>query len=94
MKNLKPTPQVALRLGGYNDMTRELRVIGGNDNPVPKDTTILMKNERPSKNCRFKIKNAGLKSSFRERCLPQSFEALNIRFKNFRFKKNLSLAKC
>ena len=56
MGNLKPTSRVVLRLGGYNDMTRELRVIGGNDNPVPKDTAILMKIERPSENCRFKIK--------------------------------------
>ena len=37
------TPRVVLRLGGYNDMTRELQVIGGNDNPVPEDTAILMK---------------------------------------------------
>ena len=43
MENLKTTPRVVLRLGGYNDMTRELRVIGGNDNPVPEDTAILMK---------------------------------------------------
>ena len=70
MKNLKPTPQIALRLGGYNDMTWELQVLGGNDNPVPKDTAILMKIERPSENCRFKIKNAGLKSGSREICSP------------------------
>ncbi|XBI99007.1 hypothetical protein VPH35_019170 [Triticum aestivum] len=43
MESLKPTPRVILRLGGYNDMTRELRVIGGNDNPVPEDTATLMK---------------------------------------------------
>jgi hypothetical protein len=43
MKNLKPTPRVVLRLGGYNDMTWELRVIGGKDNPVPEATAILMK---------------------------------------------------
>ena len=43
MENLKPTPRVVLRLGGYNDMTRELRVIGGIDNPFPEDTAILMK---------------------------------------------------
>ena len=43
MENLKPTPRVILRLGGYSDMTRELRVVGGNDNPVPEATTILMK---------------------------------------------------
>ena len=43
MENLKPTPRVVLRLRGYNDMTRELRVIGENDNPVPEATAILMK---------------------------------------------------
>ena len=70
MKNLKLTPQVTFRLGGYNDMTRELWVIGENDNSVPKDTAILMKIERPSENCQFKIKNAGLKSGSREICSP------------------------
>ncbi|EMS52905.1 hypothetical protein TRIUR3_19176 [Triticum urartu] len=43
MENLKPTPRIVLRLEGYNDITRELRVIGWNDNPVPEDTAILMK---------------------------------------------------
>ena len=43
MENLKPTPRVILRLGGYSDMTREPRVVGGNDNPVPEAATILMK---------------------------------------------------
>ena len=43
MENLKPTPRVILRLGGYSDMTRETRVVGGNDNPVPEATAILMK---------------------------------------------------
>ena len=33
----------SLKTWGYNDMTRELRVIGGNDNLVPEDTAILMK---------------------------------------------------
>ena len=43
MENLKLTPRVILRLGGYSDMTREPRVVGGNDNPVPEAATILMK---------------------------------------------------
>ena len=43
MESLKPTPRVVLKLGGYSDMIRELRVMGGDDNPVPEDTTILMK---------------------------------------------------
>ena len=63
MESLKPTPRVVLGLGGYNDMTRELRVMGGDDNPVPEDTTILMK-------------IPVLKSGSRDISLPQSFEAL------------------
>ena len=43
MENLKPTPRVILRLGGYSDLTREPRVVGGNDNPVSEAATILMK---------------------------------------------------
>ena len=52
MENLKPTPRVTLRLGGYNDMTQQVLPVsansnaqddGGKDNPVPVDTAILMK---------------------------------------------------
>ena len=43
MESLKPTPRIVLKLEGYNDMTQELRVMGGDDNPVPEDTTVLMK---------------------------------------------------
>ena len=52
-ENLKTTPWVILRLGGYNDMTQQILPVfqwiqepqddGGKDNPVPEATTILMK---------------------------------------------------
>ena len=77
MKKLKPTPQVALRLGGYHDMTQGLRVIGGNDNPVPKDTAILMKIERPSE--KFWLKRRFWLNIWFKRNLSLT-KALNIRF--------------
>ena len=52
MENLKPTPRVVLRLGGYNDMTQIVPVSAGSrtpghwreGNPVPEATAILVKN--------------------------------------------------
>ena len=89
-KNLKPTPRVALRLGGYNDMTQQMLPVFSEfknprtlekDNPVLEATTILMKNYRPLENFRFKMKNAGLKSGQGKSILPQNSEAFKIRFR-------------
>lgn len=50
------------------------------DNPVPEAFAILMKIWRPLDYFWLKMKNSGLKFGSREICLPQSSEALNIRF--------------
>ena len=66
MENLNPTPRVVLRLEGYNDMTRELRVIGGKDNPVPEATATLMKKLKAVRKLPVQIKDSGLKFRFKK----------------------------
>ena len=66
---------------GWFQCIQELRVIGGKNNPVPEATAILVKSLKAVRKFPAKNEDSGLKSGSRERCLPQSFEALNIRFK-------------
>lgn len=58
MKNLKPTPRVDSRLGGYTDMTRQNWLVSTNtrtpghcreDNPVPGAAALLAKHKKVAK---------------------------------------------
>ena len=65
------------RIGRFQ-WIQELWVIGGKITRSRRLPPYCWKLKRPPENFRLKNEDSGLKSGSRERCLPQSFEALNL----------------